>query len=161
MKFLATVLASVSLFSSFSMLAVAQTQGPGAKLYKLPDRWVSVLPKTEQEIAAAKASEEAALAAAEQARLAQEAADAAAAAAAAPVIAAPAPVVSNQNSGIPGYTPDPNYSGACHVTVQLDDKTYVINPSSSTDMVEATPSKAVCLPTERMAQRYGFKKTAR
>ena len=114
--------------SGMSAAAFADTQGPGATLYKLDDRWVSVLPQTQVVVT---------------------------------TVLAPAPIPQPLPVTLPGFRPDPNYSGACHVTVKLADKSYVVNPTSSTDQVLAQAEGSVCLPTERLAIDAGFARQAR
>jgi hypothetical protein len=140
------VLAAALAFVSSS--AFADTTGPGAKLFKLPGKWVSVLPGTEASANTANTEI--------PAISAPVVAIPAPAAPAAQIPTAVAPVAASSN--IPGYTPDANYSGACHVTVNLADKTYAINNTSSTNMVLSQNKNAVCLPTEKLALDYGFKK---
>lgn len=120
MKILSSVVAATTLsLASFAGAALADTTGPGATLYKLSDRWVSVLPGTEVVVASAPE----------------------------PV---PAPVPVN------GFRPSANYSGACHVTVNTQAKTYVVNETSSTVMVGEQGEGRVCMPTERLAIDAGF-----
>ena len=123
--------ARLAVFASCGLGATAfaqATQGPGAQLYKLADRWVSVLPQEQTVVAVAP-----------------------------PPAPAPEPVE------VPGFRPDPNYSGACHVTVNLTDRTYVVNETSSTDLVlrMLDSETEVCLPTERIALDNGFQPMAR
>lgn len=120
MKLHSTVVATTLSLASFAGAALADTTGPGATLYKLNDRWVSVLPATEVAIA--------------------------------PPPPAPAPAP----APVEGFRPPANYSGACHVTVDTEAKTYVVNETSSTDMVGAQGDGRVCMPTERLAIDAGF-----
>jgi hypothetical protein len=111
----------------FSSIAQGDTQGPGATLYKLDDRWVSVLPQQQVVVRT-------------------------------PVAPVPERL---ETVDLPGFRPDPNYSGACHVSVDLANKTYVLNQTSSTDQVLAQPEGTVCMPTERLAIDSGFSLRAR
>ena len=143
MKTTALALASALVLSASlaPALALAETTGPGATLYKLDDRWVSIDPNATNVVA-----------------------EAAPAASAAPVVeATPAAsiVEAAPVATIPGYSPEANYSGACHVTVDVAGKTYVINETSSMAMVLETPEGKVCLPSEDLARDYGFKKISR
>jgi hypothetical protein len=139
---------AVLIAAAVSSAAFADTTGPGAKLTKLPAKWVS----GENEAVVAPVSVPAAPAASIKSPVA--------AIPAAPAVKIPtavAPVAAS--SAIPGYTPDSNYSGACHVTVNIAQKTYSINNTSSNGMVNTQKSDAVCLPTEKLAIDYGFKKS--
>ncbi|MCA2961943.1 MAG: hypothetical protein IOD12_16960 [Silvanigrellales bacterium] len=128
--------------------ALANTTGPGAVMFRLDDRWVSIPPSAQQLVTEAPkvASTEGTVV------------EATPAVEVAPAVVAPeaAPAAS-----IPGYNPDANYSGACHITVDLAGKTYVINETSNTAMVNETPEGKVCLPSESLARDYGFSKVAR
>lgn len=125
---------------ALSCTAFAETTGPGATLYKLDDRWVSIKPDEAAPVVVS----------------------AAPAVEAAPVVeAAPeAPSADAALASIPGYTPDSNYSGVCHVTADLASKTYVVNETSSTTMVNEVGAGKACLPTERLALDNGFTKDA-
>ena len=93
--------------------ALANTTGPGAVMFKLDDRWVSIPPSAEQFVTEAPkvASTEGTSVEATPA-----------------VEMAPAVMTSEAvpSASIPGFNPDANYSGACHITVDLAGKTYVI-----------------------------------
>jgi|GEM_PF-4865113 len=126
-------LKALKAFAAFGLVATtlpafADTTGPGAKLYKLSDRWVSVLPEAQVVVVAPPPP--------------------------APVIV-PEPVVEQ------GFRPDANYSGACHVTVNPNTKTYEVNETSSTDQVLQQTAERVCLPSERLAIDQGFAPVAR
>jgi hypothetical protein len=71
-----------------------------------------------------------------------------------------APVVAPQPVLEPGFRPEANYSGACHVTVDLNSRTYMINETSSTEMVGNQGAQRVCLPTEKIAIDMGFQSSA-
>jgi hypothetical protein len=126
-----------------------ETTGPGAKLTKLSDRWVSVQTEAKKAVTETKPAVKLAVPAV--------AAPAVIAAPVAKIPTAVAPLAAT--SSIPGYTPDSNYSGACHVTVDLNNKSYKVNSTSSNGMVFKQPTNAVCLPTEKLAIDYGFKKS--
>ena len=130
--------------STFSMAFAGETTGPGAKLYKLSAKWVSILPATATENVNSAATETAATNPATNVN----------AAPAGQIPTAVAPVAAQ----IPGYTPAADYSGSCHITVNLQEKTYVINKTSSTSMLKNQGENSVCLPTERLAIEYGFNK---
>jgi hypothetical protein len=85
---------------------------------------------------------------------------------AAPVVASPkvevpavvAPVAVAPTTGIKGYAPDANYSGACHVMGNVASKKYTINSTSNTTMVLKQDANSVCFASEKMARTYGFSK---
>ena len=156
MKSIAVLLSVVA-----SSVALAETTGPGAKLFKLNDKWVSVLPTTTTDENAGTTAVPAAT------TTTPTTATTTTPTTTTPVAAIPAPTAKiptavapvAASSAIPGYTPDANYSGACHVTVNLAEKTYAINATSNTAMVTNQATDSVCLPTEKLAIDYGFKKS--
>jgi hypothetical protein len=158
-------LAAILALGTQSSLAFAQTTtGPSATLFKLDDHWASISPAATAATAAAATltsepaatltSEPAATLTSEPVAAVTLPESAAQAPAASPEMgAAPTP----KTPSMPGYDADANYSGACHVTLNLESKTYVLNPTSSTEMV-ATELAAgrVCMATESLALEAGF-----
>lgn len=141
--------------------ALADTTGPGAPLTKLDDRWVSIPPSTTS--SASETPKVAEISGSAEAAVPATTPETAPAPEAAPAVEmAPAEVTSEAApASLPGYTPDANYSGACHVTVDLAGKTYTINETSSIAMVKEAPAGKVCLPSESLARDFGFSKLAR
>jgi hypothetical protein len=147
-------LAAILALGTQASLAFAQTTtGPSATLFKLDDHWASISPAATA-AAATLTSEPAATLTSEPVAAVTLPESAAQAPAASPEMgAAPTP----KTPSMPGYDADANYSGACHVTLNLESKTYVLNPTSSTEMV-ATELAAgrVCMATESLALEAGF-----